>query len=165
MKESDLRIGNYVIVENDLREENLQEHKVNEIRVDSIQVVSKSNEYYGQKYKFIKPIPLTEELVKRLCYFNELVEDWGKREVNEWEYFNRYVFHNVLDGTSNLEIHAIHSKYGDSNHLEFCLSIDENERQGCEEIKYLHQLQNGVHFLTNQELILSPECKTNKKPL
>tara|TARA_R110001606_G_scaffold398055_1_gene576186 strand:- start:1591 stop:2037 length:447 start_codon:yes stop_codon:yes gene_type:complete len=145
MEASDLRIGNYVWRTN----KHTSDKMLIQLTASCILDISSN----GEKSSFIyEPTLLTEELVKRLCYFNELVKDWGKREVNEWEYFNRYVFYNVLDGTSNLEIHAIHSKYGDSNNLEFCLSIDENERQGCEEIKYLHQLQNGVHFLTNQEL-------------
>ena len=156
MKANELRIGNLVF-ENDLGActvESIFSKKI-EVSVPNGKTNGTINKrwFIMDLYNF-KPIPLTEDLIKRLCYLYVDIEEWGNVISNEHESFNRYVFYNVLDGTSNLEIHVIHSNYGGVSNLEFCISIDENERQGFLEIEYLHQLQNGVYFLTNKELTI-----------
>ena len=102
-------------------------------------------------YDDIKPIPLTEELFLK-CYIDDVkLERWGNKVVNEHEYYTRYVLHNVVDGSSNIEIRLIHSNYGDKMHLEYKIYIDD-EPQGYKELEYLHQLQNGIFWITGKEL-------------
>lgn len=158
----DLRIGNYVYrmywnpnpVTGKTKE--WQMCKVVSLGLEKILTTesTKHNKYVKSDYDIIKPIPLTEELLIRLEYQGEEIDYSSVIKVNDYESYRRYYFYNVLDGTSNLEIHVINSSYGGVEHKEFVLSIDNDDRQGNEELVYLHQLQNGVHWLTNKELTL-----------
>ena len=124
MNANELRIGNYVIVENTLRPENLKYHEVTEVSRLSCQVTCNDNkfeDYYGQKYEFIKPIPLTESW---LCQF-------GLKKSG-----NHYLFKTNTDSGACL-----------SN--DFKLIFSDFER--CK-IEHVHQLQNLYFALTNEEL-------------
>jgi hypothetical protein len=61
--------------------------------------------------------------------------------------------HNVLDGTSNFEVHNVMSMHGDKYYQQYIISCDEDERLSLGiDIKYVHQLQNLYFVLTGQEL-------------
>ena len=81
-------------------------------------------------------------------------EMWGVIEVNEFESYKRYVLHNVVDGTSNYEVHIITSTYGNGNDkdIQICYSIDNDERQRIEETDYIHNLQNAYYLATSNKL-------------
>jgi hypothetical protein len=96
------------------------------------------------------PIPLTEEWLLKFGF-----ENWGLGSLfnNKYESYNRYVLFNVLDGTSNFEIHYIKSTYGNTEDYEFVISCDEDERLNWgSDIKHVHQLQNLYFALTGEEL-------------
>jgi hypothetical protein len=46
---------------------------------------------------------------------------------NEHEVYDRYVLHNVLDGTSNFEVHNTMSMHGDKYYQQYIISCDEDE--------------------------------------
>ena len=97
-----------------------------------------------------EPIPLTEEWLLKFGF-----ENWGLGSLfnNEYESYNRYVLFNVLDGTSNFEIHYIKSTYGNTEDYQFVISCDEDERLNWgSDIKHVHQLQNLYFALTGKEL-------------
>lgn len=100
----------------------------------------------------VKPIPLTEEWLLKFGF-----ENWGKGNLytNEYETYDRFVLHNVLDGTSNFEVHIIKSTYGGSDVTQYIISCDEDDRLNWgEELEYVHQLQNLYFALTNNELTI-----------
>lgn len=97
-----------------------------------------------------KGIPLTEDWLLKFGF-----EDWGlgTRWNNEHENYTRYVLHNVLDGTSNFEVHYVYSNYGGVDHYQFIISCDEDDRLNWGvDIKHVHQLQNLYYALTQTEL-------------
>lgn len=67
MKATELRIGNFVLLDNPMHRprESGEIHKVVGISEKSAHIMRINDnlmeDYYGQFYKFIKPIPLTEE--------------------------------------------------------------------------------------------------------
>ena len=85
-------------------------------------------------------------------------ENWGAGKIyaNQYETYIRYVLHNVLDGTSNFELHYVKSNYGNNLHFEYIISCDEDERLnwGCE-LKNIHQLQNLYFNLTRVSLTVA----------
>jgi len=111
---------------------------------------------FGQMYD-LEPISLTEEWLIKFGF-----ENWGKGGLysNEYETYDRFVLHNVLDGTSNFEVHYILSTYGNTHHKQFIISSDEDDRISWGvEIKYVHQLQNLYFALTGEELELKEDSK------
>lgn len=152
MKATDFRVGNY-IVDYEAEPEVSVYWKVEQI----------ANHKFGKKLGLIyrngscwtcdpEPIELTEEWLLKLGFDN-----WGKGTLynNEFETYDRYVLHNVLDGTSNFEVHYIKSTYGGKEHYEFIISCDEDERINWgNEIKYVHQLQNLYFFLNELEFLI-----------
>jgi len=99
--------------------------------------------YYSEWHS----IPLTEEWLLK----NTDAEDWGIFEVNEFEKYKRYVFHNAVDGTSNYEVHFIKSTYGQFPHHEIVFSIDNDERQRIEKTESVHNLQNSFYLATGYD--------------
>lgn len=95
----------------------------------------------------INPIPLTADWLIKFGF-----ENWGEEVCNEYEKYDRWVLHNVVDGTSNFEVHIIHSNYGGVYHKEICFAIDDDERQFIHETDYVHNLQNAFHFCVGFEL-------------
>lgn len=93
------------------------------------------------------PIPLTEEKLKELSF-----ENWGEKFCNEYEKYDRWVLHNVVGGTSNFEVHIIHSNYGGVYHKEICFSIDNDERQFIHNTEFVHNLQNAYYLCVGHEL-------------
>ena len=99
-----------------------------------------------------KPIPITEEWLIKFGF-----ENWGygKLYSNEHEKYTRYVLNNILDGTSNFEIHFIESNYGNILHNEYVISCDEDDRINWGvELKHVYQLQNLYYALTGEELTI-----------
>ena len=133
MKPNELRVGNYVILENDLRVENGYIHEVTEIRQLDCQIkLIEVNDYerYGQFYKYIKPIPLTEKMIQDLGFKID-VED-----------------HCILEILKRSRIHL----YGNDKEGFRCeLGNKSGYSFGYPDIKYIHQLQN-LYFAINFQL-------------
>ena len=83
-------------------------------------------------------VKLSKKMLKMLGY-----ESWGIEVANEYESYERFVLHNVVDGTSNHEVHLITSTYGGDVHKEYVTSIDKDERQYNYRMEYVHDLQNA----------------------
>jgi len=169
MKANELRIGNYVYLYNpkawpeyvnelctvigiDLKITK-KEKEIWQNSFGGLVLESKNRKEFNQFSEYAKPIPLTEEWLLDFCF-----ENWGKGKLysNEFETYDRFVLHNVLDGTSNFEVHLITSNYSGGNlYLQTVCSIDEDERINTQyDLKYVHQLQNLYFALTNEELII-----------
>lgn len=98
MEASELRIGNIITVDNETHRplETGYPHIVKEIRKESVVVTLIGVELieYGQLYKYLKPVPLTEEWLKEFGYesiqelvshFEELVEEHTGLYLNYYE--------------------------------------------------------------------------------
>ena len=147
MKAEELMIGNYVFFNNKIS-------KVSFLREDGKIGVIFSNIYRENIYQ-IEPIPLTEEWLLKFGF-----ENWGlgKLYSNEHEKYTRYVLHNIIDGTSNFEVHFVTSNYGGVEHTQFIISCDEDDRINFGiDIEYVNQLQNLYFALTGTELELNKE--------
>ena len=146
MKANELRLNNLVYGVSD-RIERITYITDRYVKTNLIKIDAES-QILGVEH--LQPIPLTEEWLLKLGF-----ENWGKGKYfsNEYESYDRFVLHNVLDGTSNFEIHYIKSTYGDTEHYQYVISCDEDDRLNWgEEPKYIHQLQNLYFALTNNEL-------------
>lgn len=139
MKATELRLGNYVIVENDLRPENGFVHEITEVRQLDCQVELKSmDSTYGQKYKFIKSITLTEEWLTDFG-FDKVEMDgdyWFELQVGKLRFttndtnFNHFADQWVI----GFDFH--------DNDTEFLNNIIEN----------VHEFQNLYYALTGNEI-------------
>lgn len=91
-----------------------------------------------------KPIPLSEDWLLKLGF-----ENWGKGKFYKSDEYTRFVLYNVLDGTSNFEVHKIiDPEY-------YVISCDDNERINFGiDITYVHQLQNLYFGLVGEELTI-----------
>lgn len=139
---NELKIGNYVYDGNNIS-----------FKVYSINKTFCHADGFTRKVsmKGISPIPLTEEILLKCEIAGMKVNKYPNVVVNEHEYYKRYAFYNIVDGTSNLEIHVIESDYRYSKYKEFVLSIDNDERQHAN-ISMLHKLQNAIYVATELEL-------------
>ena len=140
MKANELRIGNLVLINNDLLVETKDEiykvsgfnAKIDLLFPDSCGTISldhtKSLRTYNQFDEFIEPIPLTEEwLIKfgfELNYKSNFSIKYGHIENNMFSYK-----FNIPEDKSWLEYHG-----------------------GAIECKHVHQLQNLYFYLTGEEL-------------
>jgi len=150
MDKNELRIGNLVNEEvlgispiSDICEHVVMV-KVNNGELDG--TISKTT--YTLNYSSISPIPLTE---KWLLHFG--FENWGygKLYANEVEKYTRYVLHNVIDGTSNFELHFVESEF--MSETQYIVSCDEDDRINFGvELEYVHQLQNMYFTLLGNDL-------------
>jgi hypothetical protein len=127
METNNLRIGDYVNIEGDIV-------KVKEIYGKSIHYDYGEYESYATE-DFIQPIELTEELLVNIG-FSLTDKDYPCFEILYNNTFMRYIQKFNLLYLENLvsEEEGLHSEiklYG---------------------VKYLHQLQNAYHLLTNDEL-------------
>jgi hypothetical protein len=70
----------------------------------------------------------------------------------EHEVYDRYVLHNVLDGTSNFEVH--NEVHGDKYYQQYIISCDEDERLRSLGIDITNTFTNYKIYisLTGQEL-------------
>jgi hypothetical protein len=148
MKANELRIGNLVLNDNCVCAiQNIYGYGYTYCTLKTKQ----GNEINAQ-YELINPIPITEEWLVKLGF-----ENWGEDKLfqNEYEKYIRFVLHNVIDGTSNFEVHYITSNYGSKEYKEFVISFDEDERVPHNvELKHIHQLQNLYFVLTGNELTI-----------
>lgn len=147
MKANELRIGNYVHYKNP-DYENIPRiinytQNPNLVGLENISVNRIS-------YNQIEAIELTEEWLLRFGF-----EKWDNVTVNEYEYYERFVLYNVMGGTSNYEVHVIHSTYGNSKHKQIGYSIDNDERQHIDQTDYVHNLQNAFFLASSFELTLT----------
>ena len=152
MKANELRVGNYLFCHRYLSiVQGVNSEVVIVLKcLNTLKVIEfGSNE--------IKPIPITEEWLLKFGFDNwGLGTQWN----NEFESYVRYVRHNDLDGTSNFEIHYIKSTYGNSEHYQYFISCDEDDRLNWgEDIEYIHQLQNLYFALTGKELTIKNGSK------
>jgi hypothetical protein len=100
-------------------------------------------------YNQIEPIPLAEKWLIKFDF-----EDWGWVQVNEYEKYKRWVIHNILDGTSNFEVHEIHTTYGGKEESYFAFSVDNDERINVIDTETVHGLQNCFYLMSGFDLTL-----------
>ena len=146
MEANEIRIGNYVNLYDDFNAQVTGMTNTGDVWC----VENPKNKECAWVISKIEPIPLTEEWLLNFGFDN-----WGlgTQWINQFESYVRYVLHNVLDGTSNFELHYVHSTYGDMPHNQYIISCDEDDRLNWgEEIIHVHQLQNLYHALTGNEL-------------
>jgi hypothetical protein len=140
MKASELRIGNYVMVENEL----LPNYKNQPLIITSIQqrndrdfpnsksVISCDVDKYNsvsQFDEFIRPIPLTEEWLLKFG-FKKCENGWKTLSIcNDWTYLS---WERLVGIELSVNKHS-------------CMLPN---------IKYVHQLQNLFFALTGEELII-----------
>lgn len=94
------------------------------------------------------PIPLTEEWLLKFGF-----ECWGRKTVNEHEWFDRWVLYNAVCGTSNYEVHLSESNYGGIKESHISFSVDLNDIQHIQNTGHVHDLQNAYFICTGTELI------------
>lgn len=123
------------------------------IKIDNVVTTVDSRTIFDFEHDNRKkePIELTKEWLLKLGF-----ECWGLGTVYStyYESYYRYVKHNVLNGTSNFEVHLVKSTYGNTEDYEFIASCDEGYRLNwVEELIHVHQLQNLYFASTGEELI------------
>lgn len=98
---------------------------------------------YCQMEEFIDPIPISEDVLLKLGF-----ENWGSgKHYKGIAEYTRFVLHNVIDGTSNFEVH----KEIDTD--DYIISCDDNERINFGiNIRYVHQLQNFFFSICGYDL-------------
>lgn len=148
LKVQDLRIGNFVYGLNEFQGTALSIcslHSDNTLRL----LVGKDS--IGCFYaNAIEPIELDFDWLGKFGF-----EKYEDVVCNEFESCKRYVLKNVIDGTSNFEVHIIYSNYGGENHTQWCYSIDNDERFYPINSKLVHTLQNSFFLIAGYEL----ECQ------
>lgn len=129
MKPHELRYGNSVMYGGDVAEV---------IGIAKTYVSIKVGIYtHIVKYELIAPVPITEA-----CLLEHGFENWG---INGYG-GTRYVLHNVIDGTSNFEIH-----YTPDDRHKFVPCVDDDCCSWAE-LEYLHTLENLFYSLTGEGL-------------
>lgn len=125
MKANELRIGNYVVYEDDVKEVGLI------CEAFGVAYVNFKNEFHKDMDFIITPIPLTEEWLLKFG-FEEIL------------YSRAYTLNNnIISFNYNLSI----CKIGDFDRFS-------DERFPLIDIKHVHQLQNLYFALTGEELTL-----------
>lgn len=145
MKANELRIGNKLINEG---------YIIDVASIHKEHIEFWGNGVYGECFiNEAEPIPLNEEWLVKFGF-----ENWGlgTQYINEYESYIRYVLHNVLDGTSNFEVHYIKSTYGNTEDYQYVISCDEDDRVNWgKDIECVHQLQNLYFALVGEELTIN----------
>ena len=131
--------------------------QANELRIGNYVQFQTSTVYQVdmlyKDYEMLKhwhSILITEEWLLHFGF-----ELWKSSEhySNERESYKRYVAYNVIGGTSNFEVHIVTSTYGNKEHTQLIVSIDEDERiNNSVELEFIHQLQNFYFVLTGYEI-------------
>lgn len=139
MQKEELRIGNFVILDNPMHRpcESGKTHKVVGISEKSAHIMrihdNLMEDYYGQFYEFIKPIPLTEEWLL----------NFGFKKHSEFNFFEKEIKPNknfIVD-------YSMQSK----DYFLCDTDIDTS-------IKCVHQLQNLYFALTGEELEIKADA-------
>ena len=130
MKANEFRIGNTIDVSGII---------CNITCLEEQRLTTDYQDHWYLGYDEIDPIPLTRKLLLKIGF-----ENWGAVYPAETGLNTiRYVLHNVIDGTSNFEIHIDDNKFYPCVDNDACCWYD---------FKYVHQLQNLYYALTGHEL-------------
>lgn len=150
MEAKELRIGNYVTVDNQDSWRNLEgvtlivtginnhmDSQDLEFFPDSDGKVSIKSEYetYGQFSQFIKPIPLTEEWLLKFGFEKEIIDDK----------FIRKTYYYIDD--FEVEFHG--------KRIVFRVENRDSVMYFAHHTLFVHQLQNLYFVITNNELTIS----------
>jgi len=102
--------------------------------------------------KNLRGIELTEDWLVRcgFVYKEQVIE-------NQYEKFDRYIWHNPNRSKPNYEVHFIESCYGGQFHKEIVYSFDIEERQRVFQTDYVHNLQNHFQISMGEELTIKTE--------
>lgn len=112
MNATELRIGNFIMLNNSLREEHLEWQKVNEVRIDSCQLIDNNKETYGQLYKYIDPIPLTEEWLVKFGYLENCIHLSDMKIIQEEEGYYLSDYDDLGVGVSYIKyVHTLQNLY------------------------------------------------------
>tara|TARA_R110000823_G_scaffold313967_1_gene442182 strand:- start:502 stop:918 length:417 start_codon:yes stop_codon:yes gene_type:complete len=138
MKETELRIGNLVQLDpsrNWYPKKDIHIIEVENILLDGVNDEGEYN-FTGVGYESIQPIPLTEEWAQKFkC---EIVDG----DVNdEWGGMKEYIFNDFYE-----------LSFFNSQVYLHCFNM-------CEEVEYVHQLQNLYFALTGKELVINETIK------
>ena len=150
MKPNELRIGNAIQLFRKPTDKKKTYHIIKSIVQDNLSntcMVELKDGFVVNIDKGIEPIKITPALLRKLGF-----EDWGRIDSNEYEFFQRFVLYNVIDGTSNFEVHLIVSSYDEIEHTQTVFSIDINDRLNLHSSEYLHELQNAFFMVAGYEL-------------
>ena len=131
LEATELRLGNYVAVDN-IKHHPLESrctHEVLEIRKEDTTIsLFSTGVTYGQFYKFLKPIILTEKWILKLGFIKDATLDgmyWHK------EYERVYI------------------------HFVSCINIHLGNKGGSiKMVQYVHELQNVFYWIVESELNL-----------
>lgn len=102
--------------------------------------------YWENDFEKMQPIPLTFQIL-----LNAGFEYKGHYGINDNEVEQRFMLHNVIDGTSSFLVVKYITFYGNQAAEEWIARID-NDDIWTKELKYLHQLQNLFFAINQQEL-------------
>lgn len=143
---NEFRIGNFIKINNPTYRESQVGHicRINEIREDGLNLTDvdmSSRPTFGQLWKFIEPIKLTEEW---------LLKFGAKKLDNKEELDNHYHF--GLIGSSALYV-CIDNGNNFANEGK-ALYLIHGAPYGSFPCKYVHQLQNLYFAITGKELII-----------
>jgi hypothetical protein len=142
MKVNEIRIGNWFMPENP--------SKVIGISFSTLfqeYGAAFDNNRFISIERGLEPIKITLAILRKLGF-----EDWGRVDLNDYEFYQRFVLYNTIDGTSNFEVHLITSSYENKEHKQTVFSIDKDDRIHLVNAEYLHNLQNAFYFASGYEL-------------
>ncbi len=164
MKPNELRIGNAIQLFRKPTDKKKTYHSINSIYQDGqslAYMVQLQDGFTVNVESGIEPIKITPVLLRKLGF-----EDWGRVDSNDYEFYQRLALYNVIDGTSNFEVHLIVSSYDEIEHTQTVFSIDINDRLNLHSSEYLHELQNAFFMVAGYELpidnIFKPPKGTNR---
>jgi hypothetical protein len=150
MKPNELRIGNAIQLFRKPTDKKKTYHIIKSIVQDNLSntcMVELKDGFIVNIDKGIEPIKITPALLRKLGF-----EDWGRVDSNDYEFYQRFALYNVIDGTSNFEVHLIVSSYDEIEHTQTVFSIDINNRIHLHSSEYLHELQNAFFMVAGYEL-------------
>ena len=157
MEATDLRIGNIVFVDNEKHRPNSKgvDHVILQVGLIDCRVKNViTGEEFGQYYKFIKPIHLTE---KRLIDFGmempineDPIFEYGKGKYKNCFNDFKKTSQSLID--ASFEINGLNF-WADSNGFWFNIMMNYTK------IEYVHQFQNLYHALTANELKMEEKIK------
>lgn len=109
--------------------------------------LDESDEFH---YNELVGIPITEEWLNKLGF-----EDWGIKELNEFDKDHQFVLFNVIEGSASFFVNLNISNYGGQIHKCWKIMIDSDVIY-FKEVKFIHQLQNIFPLFSGYELEIKP---------
>lgn len=150
MKANELRIGNIIQLYRKPTDKKKTYHQIKSIYQDdasSLYMAELQDGFIVNINNGIEPIRITPAVLRKLGF-----EDWGRVDSNDYEFYQRFALYNVIDSTSNFEVHLIVSSHDEIEHKQTVFSIDINDRLHLRSSECLHELQNAFFIVAGYEL-------------